>query len=425
MKRLVPLLLFLIGFSSCLNGAGDLVLRTAFVPAEAVIGQRVLLRIDVLGKSGWAQIRDFPGFELQGAFIMRTETQGTRLQEVIDGDSYTGQRYEFSVFAQRAGLLKLSPQAVEVSVRTFGIEAGVTPQRVTLPECSLNSIAPPGAEGIRDLISTSELRVSQSWEPEVQNLEVGDVIKRTIEFEAKDVPGMAFPPLQYPPIDGIEIYPQEPTIQDSVERGALNGKRVETVSYVFEEEGTVYLPDFEVAWWQLDKEELITIKVSGFEVTILPPKALDQKIGEGSFPGNAQSKIVIILPVLILFLLFLIRKRLSGLYDLWIRKRSESEAAYFRRIIQATRQNDPMRTLRETMLWLDLINDNNSPARLDVFLETFGDIESRELVENFQSETDPDLEKFRKGMIAARKRWKSDKILSRKEMEKKALPDLN
>ena len=119
--RRVGTLLMLIGLlSPAASAAGNILVRTAVEPAEAWVGQRVILQIDVLGSDGWAQITRFGEVDLPGAYLIRTESQGTRLQETVDGVAYTGQRYQVSIYPQRDGAILDD----RVGGTTFAVRAG-------------------------------------------------------------------------------------------------------------------------------------------------------------------------------------------------------------------------------------------------------------------------------------------------------------
>ena len=103
MRRVAILSSLLMPWYAVAVTAGDILLRTTVTPQEAWVGQRVVLQVDVLGEDGWAQISRFGEVDLSGAYLIRTDTQGSRLQETIGGVAYTGQSYEFSIYPQLAG----------------------------------------------------------------------------------------------------------------------------------------------------------------------------------------------------------------------------------------------------------------------------------------------------------------------------------
>ena len=184
------LILFTVSlFSDHVLAAEAILLRTAVTPEKVWVGQKVLLHVDVLAKNGWAQIKKVSDAEVDGAYLLRLETQGTRLSETIEGDRYTGQRYEFMLFPQRDGTLTVPSVPVDVEIKTWGAGGGTRTERMWLPLVEFVTRTPPGAEGLSGLISTTDLTANQNWDPETESPMVGDAIKRTISLRAKDVAG--------------------------------------------------------------------------------------------------------------------------------------------------------------------------------------------------------------------------------------------
>jgi hypothetical protein len=385
----------------------DLVVRTDFSPREAWVGQRVVLQVDVLAADAWAQLERMPRIELPGAYVLPPQGQGVRLQETIGGRSFSGQRYEFFVYPQRAGKLVLPDTAIEVRVRQLGAGGGEEMLPARLPELTFESRVPPGADQVQGLISTTGLRVEQRWEPADGVRQVGDAVRRTVRLVAPDVPGMAFPPFDHGPVEGFGVYPAEPQVDDRFERGSLQGVRTETVTYVAERAGRFELPAISFVWWdtageQLQQAELpgMTVTVSGGAATAAP--ALTAATPRPSFwwwvlGGTAA---------LVLFLY----RPLARRWRAAAQSRARSERHQFRLLRAAIRRGRPAPVLRELMRWLDRVNDTGRPARLDRFLERYGDPDTRQALGALQR----DLEQSqriadRRGLlnylVQARRRW--------------------
>ena len=125
-----------------------------------------VLTVPVLvGADGWAQITEMGEIEIPGAYLLRTESQGVRLNETIGRTSYTGQRYQLSVYCQRPGRMEIPPMPVTVNVKQWGVNPEGTPQEITTPSTTMICKVPPGAEGIRGLISTNRLEADQYHSP--------------------------------------------------------------------------------------------------------------------------------------------------------------------------------------------------------------------------------------------------------------------
>ena len=419
----ILLVLVLMACSSAL-AAGDIVLRSSVQPEKAWVGQRVILQIDVLGSDGWTQITRFDDVEIPGAYLMRTDSQGTRLQETIDGTSYSGQRYEFSIYPQAAGTIEIPAIDVEVTTRAAGGETGSSVQQARVPAVTIRSNIPAGAENIRGLVSTTQFTAKQSWQSLDETPEVGDALERTLSLQAVDVSGMAFTPLEHAEIAGVGIYPAQPAVADTSNRGSLNGSRTEVVTYVFEQSGEVQIPDIEFSWWNLADSKL--------EQVTLPGRLVRVAAGAGTLPLEQLTKRylvpLVILFLLLVYVLYFFRK---ALLKRWVDRRAarkESEQEYFQRIVKSIRTKKPAAALRNIMCWLDQINDVRDPALLDVFISRYGDTRAEKAVDQLLhsvavNEPLADPAQLLDVLSTARRNWR--RARKQRQLDVNALPTLN
>jgi hypothetical protein len=410
--------------------AEPVVLRASVTPAEVWVGQRALLHIEVLGRDGWAQIKRLADFEVPGTYVLRTQSQGTRLQETIAGTAYTGQQYELSLYPQRGGRITIPALPVDVAVKVWGVNAQDVQHQVVIPATSFTCKVPPGAEGLQGLISTTRFTAFQTWTPEVNDVNVGDAIQRTITLQAVDVSAMAFAPLQYPPIEGLGIYPGEPTVDDVTSRGTLTGKRVETVTYVCERAGAIKIPAHMLSWWNVDVRELEHIELPGRMLQVMGNMAVSTTTATETL--QPQNPLLLWVTLVAMGgaagLLLRNRGRMTDQWHTWQQARDQTEAAYFRRAMQSLRSGFPNAALRDIMQWLDRINTDPRPAQLDRFLRDYGDAGMQEaattLVGGLSKGTEgSDLTTFSHGLEAARKRWRRRQ--RQHKYAHRVLPELN
>ena len=372
----------LLEFSSAL-AAGDIVLRTSVQPEKAWLGQRVILQIDVLGSDGWTQITRFDDIEIPGAYLMRTDSQGSRLQETIDGTSYSGQRYEFSIYPQAAGAIEIPAISVEITTRAMGVDADTSVRQAQAPAVTILSNIPAGAENIRGLVSTTQLTAEQTWQSPDGNPEVGDALQRMVSLQAVDVSGMAFTPLEHEDIPGVGIYPAQPTVEDTSNRGSLNGSRTEVVTYVFEQSGEVQIPDIEFSWWNLADSKLEHVVLPGHLMRVAA--GAGSASGAGTLPEKQLKKRylvpLVIMLLLLVYVLYFFRKALLKRWVTWRVARKESEKGYFQLVVKSIRSKKSAAALRNIMRWLDRINDASDPAQLDVFISRYGDTRAKKVVD--------------------------------------------
>ncbi len=409
------------------------VLRASIAPKGNIwVGQRVYLRVDVLSLEGWAGIENLGDITVEGVQVVHYETQGSRLADTIQGVSYNGQRYEYSIFPRRGGTIVVPPIPVDVVVKTWGAGGDYTKSMET-PELRFEAAIPPGAEGIRDLVSTAKFSAQQRWEPAPGKFQVGDAIKRIITRRAGDVSGMSFAPIVFEAGEGVRVYPNEPSVHDSFYRGDLTGQRVDAATFLFENAGEVVLPDMALHWWDIENEQLVTTTLKGLKLSIVaaPVPASEAEAAaapESVGPLPRQSWPVLALMALVVVGLWLFRKPVSTRWSARRAKRRNSEKAYFRRFARSARAGIPKDAANHLVQWLDRIHDGPGAARLDHFLDEFGDKRTvAEADKLWQAVTDGaksfDGKALLRGVTAGRRCWLHQE--SRGLPRERVLPPLN
>jgi len=345
-------------------------IRVSVTPkGEVRVGQRVTLTIDLMTTTWFSGSPEFDLPEIPGAIALKVGSFGLNRTETINGTKYSVQGHEFAMFAQRPGEIVIEP----FNVRFFPAVPGETkPRSVTLkaPELRVTATMPPGAEKLAALISTTQFKLSETWDPKPDAAKVGDAFTRNITMRAEDVLGMAFPPLETPDIKGFGIYSKDPSVTDNMDRGNFTGERTETITYVCEEAGTVTLPEVVIHWWDMENDELKTETLPSVKLKVTPNPKLFKEAG--SFSPRATNNrgvkwMVFIGSVLAACLTALFRARTAILLTIrkWNTDRNESEKTYFNRFKTACHSGNPMDTHNSLMTWLDKFHTGAHPATLE------------------------------------------------------------
>ncbi len=348
-----------------------------------VVGQKVMLWVDVLTNTWFAQAPDFPEMRIAKAITLQLSQFGINFTERINGETWAVQRREYVVFPQRAGNYTVPSLEVKVSYAIPGRTPGKT--TLTSPSLTFNVRIPPGAENIDSFVTTPNLSVEDTFDKDLQNLRVGDSLNRTITMVAEDSVGMLLPTLSFDQIEGIAIYPDPPQVSEQVIRGESTGKRIESVTYLFEKEGEYQLPALNIYWWDIKNKSLHKDELPVYHLSVKTNPDLEKEMletlekqiptaGEGEevreksgFDISRLIQIVLALAVIVaccwLLLIPMIKR-----YVRWRKKRrqekKESEAAYFKRFIRGCRQNDAKMAYNLLMAWLDRIYPSPGAATL-------------------------------------------------------------
>lgn len=433
MKKLAIIFLLLIHFVSPIHTAGaadELLIRTHTTPQQPWLGQKITLYIDILVAGGWAQVKTFRDTPIEDGYLLRFESQGTRLNETIDGASYSGQRYEFFFFARRPGQVVIPEIPMDIEVKRWGQAAGNGVVRKSSHPITLDVKPLPGVDPSHFFVSTTDYSSSQQWDVAEDQLNAGDAITRRITRQAADVSAMLFSPLYFPALEGLAIYPGEPEIEDKYDRGNLAGIRTEKVTYIFEQPGTFILPELVFLWWDTNGEQQQEIILPGRTIEVSGEPAATATSVEPSAQKNYTRLLLIpsLIILLLLGLIFSFRQQITKFFRLQRAAWKESEPYYFRRIAKAVTARSPEAVIRTTIQWLDRISVTSQPARLDQFLERYGDNDLRRDGQRLMSlkpntTSGQELKQFHKGLLKARARWQKES--RRQKKANQILPEIS
>ncbi|RYD64966.1 MAG: hypothetical protein EOP83_08455, partial [Verrucomicrobiaceae bacterium] len=188
--------------------------------------------------------------------------------------SYTIQRHELMLYSQVEGTATVPACEVRVQFKRSPLDHDAVEEAVKTQAVSFKAMRPPGTQPGQTIITSADLKVEETWKPEPgANAKVGDAFVRTLKWSASDLTGMAFPPFRPAPIRGLGIYPGEPVVEDTEDRGTLSGGRTDTATYVCKTGGHFEIPPLSVTWWNPEAKELkkIAFKAHAFDVPMPPP----------------------------------------------------------------------------------------------------------------------------------------------------------
>jgi hypothetical protein len=349
------------------------------------------MSVTLMTQTWFSGVPKFALPEIPGVLILKVEDRPLQGVETIGGVSYTYQRHEFAMFAQRAGSFVILP--FEVQFASAGKPGGEPiGHKMKTQRLRVTVKTPPGAEELPNLISTPLLKVRETWDPEPENARVGDAFTRRITRQAPDVPGMAFPPLEFMEEDGLGVYPKDPEVRDSMERGDFTGERVESVIYVCERSGPVTIPGIAIPWWDVEGRELRKVELPAVMLDVAPNPSLERQTGSLP-PVKAATQsisrwlagLVFLTLSICIAVLWVTRRPVSARWKAWQARRRESEKAYFRNFRRACRSGDATATFRALMVWLDRSDLGGRDGTLACFLHLADDPELDKQVHELQN----------------------------------------
>ncbi len=368
------------------------------------------LQIDVLGKDGWAQIADLSEVEVPGSYVRPSGNSRVRLNETIRGESYSGQRYELSIYPQRSGEQTLPPIDLNVRIQTWGAQNATQEVNAQTETIVFTTQLPEGSRKDLPLIVSPKFSATQTWEPDQNQFTVGDALKRTITLQATELPAMVLPPLPKQAIEGLSSYAESPQLTEE----QSTATRTESATYVFEQNATPSLPSHEFQWWNPETKQLKVITLVGRELSVTG--GISAPVAQTENKQRHLKITLTVLTVIAIALIWLILNRRKQPST-----KAPSESTMFKQLTLALRNEPQAYALNRLLKWLDCVGQ--SPSQ---FFESYADTETQATAAQLLADpnTVSDLNPFTSGLTHARKRYLQTK--PRKQAQADAiLPPLN
>ena len=275
-------LFFVLGFAP-VHAQEPRIRASLQLPETVWTGQKVTLVVELLAPGYFSGAASYELPAPAGLLLFPPAEHPTVSGETIDGTYYVIQRHELAVYPATAGPHTIPPIMVRIAYKHAPLDHDSIAATLATPALTLTATAPPGSEGLGQVISARNLQVVEEWKPEPGKTAVkaGDAFTRTITFTAPEVPGMVFPPFPAGKIDGLRLYPKPPVLLDRrteatsrEDPGELLGGRRDTMVYVCERPGRFTLPAVRLTWWDLEAKQLRTADLPARTITVVANPAL-------------------------------------------------------------------------------------------------------------------------------------------------------
>ncbi|HRY25891.1 MAG: BatD family protein [Geminicoccaceae bacterium] len=298
------------------------VLQVTFEETEAIPGQPLSLRLTVLAPTFMPDPPVWPSLEAPNLLVRLPERSTGPTSEEVGGETWSGVTRHYRISPMVPGEFAIPPQEVIV---TWADPETSEPRKVTLTTepLTFSGVLPEGAEGLDPFIAAEALELKQEVAGEPEAMQPGDSVTRTIKATIRGTSPMFLPAL-LPPTDvaGVAAYPDEPVLEESDDRGVLEGTRAESVTLVAEGGGSGEAPAVSLDWYNLKSGEVETASVDGFPIEVDGPPASSAEPRDWRAIGLASLAALLALAVVAWLL-----RRLLPPFGRWLRERRTERLA--------------------------------------------------------------------------------------------------
>jgi hypothetical protein len=327
------------------------IVETELDKSEVVPGQYATLRVTVLVPTWLPRPVEFPSMEAPNMRVRLPERSTGPTSRMIDGEEWSGVSRSYLISPMVAGTFDIPAQTVSV---TFAVPGSSDPAQANLQTqpVRITGVVPQGAEGLDPFIAAESLELTQEISQPTTGLQPGQSVKRTVTAQIEGASPIVLPQLMPEiQIDGIAVYPDEPSVGEKDDRGVLSGTRTETVTLMAEGGTTGHVPGIELRWFSLKSGAIETATLDGFDISVEGPPA--------SRPAPERSTLMLVAAglaalVALTVLALLIRWSWPRVMDVYHRRharRLASKAWAERAMLKAIQRRDYPATLRAVDEW--------------------------------------------------------------------------
>ncbi|MFN3163497.1 MAG: BatD family protein [Pseudohongiellaceae bacterium] len=194
-------------------------------------------------------------------------------EELIDGVRYGVYEKRYVIFPQRSGPLEI-PDILFRGEVTDGssnfVFRNLNTRRVTafIDGITIDVKERPAAAQAVDWLPASNLTVTENWSRDINELQVGQSVERTITITADGLGGAVLPPVNPGDISGVNSYPDPPEIERTFVDGSIVGTRIERTTIVPTSAGDLLIPQVEIPWWNVNTDRLESSIIPATQVNI-------------------------------------------------------------------------------------------------------------------------------------------------------------
>ncbi|GAL18002.1 BatD [Vibrio maritimus] len=233
----------------------------------AAIREQVILYIEVATPRWFTGGTRISGFGMPDLIVKQRNQLATNYTERKNGQTWSRQRWEITLYPQQSGEYRLPKVPVRVQVSA---QDGLTVSGTLYTEPMSLFTYLPDASFTQDepWFSAQDVKVNESWKASSEDLKAGDSLVRTLNIEAADTLSILLPPLGEQSVEGVKGYPKPSVLNDSQTRGVYKSKRTDEVTYILTTGGEVTFPKQEIRWWDVESQSVKSVTLAAKKVQV-------------------------------------------------------------------------------------------------------------------------------------------------------------
>ena len=232
--------------------------KEVYVQEQAILTLRLYRRTQLVD-STWTPPR------IDDAVLERISDSRT-YQSKVGNYTYQVTENSFAIFPQKSGTLEIPESTLTATIGT-GVRGGFFFDPFSSNGKQIRRTTKPMQIEVKPIpdnypntpwLPSSAVALADQWSPENPEFKVGEAVTRTIILQAKGLTATALPSIPAPQSDKFKVYPDKADTESGVDADGILSQRVESYAFIPTEPGTVTLPEIQISWWDVTRDQLQT-----------------------------------------------------------------------------------------------------------------------------------------------------------------------
>ncbi|WP_213877426.1 BatD family protein [Pseudomonas sp. dw_358] len=215
-------------------------------------------------------------------------------EKIINGVRHGVIEMRFAIYPQRSGQLTIpalvfNATLVDTTHNSDGTSRPGELLRITSAQIPLDVRPRPDAwPADAPWLPARSVTLSESWNPETAQSQVGDSLTRTLTLKADGLSSAQLPPLPATNVNGLRRYPDQPQLNNQPGEQGLVGSRDEREALVPARSGNIELPPVDVVWWNTREDHLehSNLPARTLRVVDNPTLAVETPVADHAAPAD-------------------------------------------------------------------------------------------------------------------------------------------
>ena len=276
----------------------DILLEVEAVPREPYVQQQVIFTVRLLHRVELSSSR-FSALTTSSDAIVKPLGNGRQYIEQVKGVSYDAYEQRYAVFPQKSGTLTINPIVLTTQVVTGTrgffdpFAQSMTTRRVESRALDLTvkpvpASYPAGAAWL----PARRLRLHEEWEPDVNSVEAGAPLARTLFLWADGLIAGQLPELELTPPAQVKLYPDQAQSNEQDTASGFTAVLQRKFAVIANGGGELRFAAMAIPWWNTETDSLEyarlperALSVTGAAPAAPTPAPADTSVDAGAPPA--------------------------------------------------------------------------------------------------------------------------------------------